>query len=84
MAVYAQVAYSNRYFGVTIEGTTNSDIQRLMNMAEENTKTYSPDLTIARSNFSFGSDHIPFQRAGIPGEITMQLCAFLALSAHLM
>jgi hypothetical protein len=52
--------------GVLIEGTTNPDIQRLMNLAESNAREYSPDLSIVRSNNSFGSDHVPFQRAGIP------------------
>jgi hypothetical protein len=43
--------------GVLIEGTTNPDIQRLMNLAESNAREYSPALSIVRSNNSFGSDH---------------------------
>jgi hypothetical protein len=60
------IGYSNRYYGVTLEGTSNRDIQRLMGLAADNARTYSPDLTVAQSTNSFGSDHVPFQRAGIP------------------
>ena len=35
-------------------------------MAKANTRAYGPELTIARSTNSFGSDHVSFQRAGIP------------------
>jgi len=59
-------AYSSRFFGVTIEGTTNSNIRRLTDLAEVNTKQYAPALSINRASFSFGSDHVPFQRAGVP------------------
>jgi len=51
--------------GVLIEGTTNPDIQRLMTLAVNNAREYTP-LSIVTSNNSFGSDHVPFQRGGIP------------------
>jgi len=57
-------AYSNNYFGVTIEGTTNSAIQALMRVVSDNTAEYAPALSIRTSTNSFGSDHVPFQRAG--------------------
>jgi hypothetical protein len=49
------ISYGKR--GVIIEGTTNSDIQRLMNLCESNARAYSPLMNIVRSNNSFGSDH---------------------------
>lgn len=66
------IAYSNRFFGVTIEGTTNAAIQELMNVVEAGTKSWAPRLSINRSNFSFGSDHVPFQRAGIPAILLIE------------
>jgi Zn-dependent M28 family amino/carboxypeptidase len=60
------ISYSNRYFGVTIEGTTSAPIQALMKQVEGNLNLYSPALTVNLADFSFGSDHVPFQRAGIP------------------
>ena len=41
--------------GVMIEGTTSPPILELMDLAEENTKEYAPQLTIARSTNSFGA-----------------------------
>jgi hypothetical protein len=49
------ISYGKR--GVIIEGTTNPDIQRLMNLCESNARAYSPLLNVVRSNNSFGSDH---------------------------
>jgi hypothetical protein len=60
------IAYSNRYYGVMIEGTTNAAIQTLMNTALSNLQQYSPNLSRTSSTNSFGSDHVSFQRAGIP------------------
>jgi len=68
------IAYSNQYFGVTIEGTTNQAIQRLMNIVQANLEGFRDDATleIYRSNNSFGSDHVPFQRAGIPAILLIE------------
>ena len=41
--------------GVMIEGTTSPPILELMDLAEENTREYAPQLTIARSTNSFGA-----------------------------
>jgi hypothetical protein len=60
------IGYSNRYYGVMIEGTTNAAIQTLMNTALSNLQQYSPNLSRTSSTNSFGSDHVSFQRAGIP------------------
>jgi len=65
------IAYSNLYYGVTIEGTTNTAIQRLMGILQRNLEQFS-DLDIWRSNNSFGSDHVPFQRAGIPAILLIE------------
>ena len=66
------IGYSNVYYGVTIEGTTSPPILELMDLAESNTEEYGPDLTIARSTNSFGSDHVSFQRAGIPAILAIE------------
>jgi hypothetical protein len=66
------IGYSERYYGVTIEGTTSPPILELMDLAEANTRAYGPDLTVARSTNSFGSDHVSFQRAGIPAILAIE------------
>lgn len=59
------IAYSNQYFGVIIEGTTNSAIQALMQSVAANSKQYGGSgFTVVTSNNSFGSDHVSFQKAG--------------------
>lgn len=67
------IAYSNRFYGVIIEGTRNAAISALMDRYEAALRRWSPRLSITKSYTSFGSDHVPFQRAGIP--------AFLAIEA---
>ena len=37
-----------------------------MDGMEANTQEYAPELTIEKAYFSYGSDHVSFQRAGIP------------------
>eukprot|EP01060_Flectonema_neradi_P018716 TRINITY_DN2561_c0_g1_i1.p1 TRINITY_DN2561_c0_g1~~TRINITY_DN2561_c0_g1_i1.p1 ORF type:complete len:449 (+),score=83.54 TRINITY_DN2561_c0_g1_i1:43-1389(+) len=63
-------AYSNRYFGVIIEGTNDAAIKQLMENADTNlqylSSTLGSSLSIQHNHRSFGSDHVPFQRAGIP------------------
>jgi hypothetical protein len=66
------IGYSNVYYGVTIEGTTSPPILELMDLAAANTKEFAPGLTIATSTFSFGSDHVSFQRAGIPAILAIE------------
>ena len=65
-------AYSSKYFGVIIEGSTDPAIKALMKNAEENLnflkaqKALGSRMTIEHHDNSFGSDHVPFQTAGIP------------------
>ena len=65
-------AYSSKYFGVIIEGSTDPAVKALMKNAEENLnflkaqKALGSRMTIEHRNNSFGSDHVPFQTAGIP------------------
>eukprot|EP01047_Picozoa_sp_COSAG01_P068909 COSAG01_NODE_10069_length_2256_cov_39.334261_3_plen_136_part_00 len=66
------IGYSNQFYGVLIEGTTDPVIQQLMDLCQQNTLEFAPQLTIARSDFSFGSDHVSFQRAGIPAILMIE------------
>jgi len=65
------IGYSSKYYGVKIEGTTNPDIQRLMKLFDTNVKTYT-ELTREQSTDSFGSDHVPFQKAGYPAFLAIE------------
>eukprot|EP00300_Choanocystis_sp_HF-7_P034314 c4698_g1_i1.p1 GENE.c4698_g1_i1~~c4698_g1_i1.p1 ORF type:complete len:446 (+),score=35.22 c4698_g1_i1:50-1339(+) len=66
------IAYSNRYYGVMIEGLPNADVQNLMNLMQDNCDEYSPELTTTSRNFSFGSDHVSFQNCGIPAFLAIE------------
>jgi Zn-dependent M28 family amino/carboxypeptidase len=66
------IAYSNDHYGVMIEGLPNPDIQVLMELMEENCNEYSPELTTTSRNFSFGSDHVSFQNAGVPAFLAIE------------
>jgi len=66
------IAYSNDYYGVMIEGLPTPEIQNLMQLMEDNCDEYSPRLTQATRNFSFGSDHVSFQNAGIPAFLAIE------------
>lgn len=44
-----------------------------MKLVESNTHQYAPDLQVALSDNSFGSDHVSFQRAGIPAILGIEL-----------
>lgn len=66
------IAYSKKYFGVTIEGTTNGKIQNLMRLTKKNMNQMSPSLTVHSSPVSFGSDHVSFQRANIPAILLIE------------
>ena len=43
-----------------------------MDLAVANTEVFAPELTIDTSTFSFGSDHVSFQRAGIPAILAIE------------
>ena len=66
------VGYSDRYYGVKIEGTRDATIQKLMNKMAGNTREYAPELEVALSHYSFGSDHVSFQNAGIPAVLVIE------------
>jgi len=66
------IAYSNRFYGVIIEGTRNAAISALMDRYEAALRLWSPRLTIQKNYNSFGSDHVPFQRAGIPAFLAIE------------
>jgi len=57
------IGYSNRYYGVKIEGTRDPAIQELMQLYDSNVRAYTT-LTRVQSTNSFGSDHVSFQEAG--------------------
>jgi hypothetical protein len=59
-------------FGVLIEGTIDPDVTALMDVVQANLQQWTA-LTYARSTFSWGSDHVPFQTAGIPATLTIEL-----------
>jgi Zn-dependent M28 family amino/carboxypeptidase len=44
-----------------------------MRVVQSNTREYAPDLEINLSDNSFGSDHVSFQRAGIPAILGIEL-----------
>jgi len=66
------ISYSSKYFGVTVEGT--KDYEELIsavsfNLLEYKTRT---DFTVSISRNSFGSDHVSFQKAGIPAILAIE------------
>jgi hypothetical protein len=65
---FDMIAFSDKYFGVTIEGTRDAAIQELMTLTRNNMRQYGAggELQVKTADFSFGSDHVSFQRAGIP------------------
>ena len=69
------IAYSNRYFGVLVEGTSDPAILELMGLVEKNTREYGKygkGLSIETTTKSYGSDHVSFQRAGIPAILAIE------------
>jgi Zn-dependent M28 family amino/carboxypeptidase len=44
-----------------------------MRVVEGNTKEYAPELEVKLTDNSFGSDHVSFQRAGIPAVLAIEL-----------
>lgn len=63
------IPYSNKYFGVKIEGTRDPQIQSLMRKFDENLVR---PFDVVRRNFSHGSDHVRFQKAGIPAILLIE------------
>lgn len=66
--VYDMAAYWSTTYGMHIEGQTAWEA--LMQVMATNVATYT-DITCVKDYYSWGSDHVPFQQAGIP--------AFLAI-----
>eukprot|EP00004_Rigifila_ramosa_P012856 TRINITY_DN2823_c0_g1_i1.p1 TRINITY_DN2823_c0_g1~~TRINITY_DN2823_c0_g1_i1.p1 ORF type:complete len:530 (-),score=118.93 TRINITY_DN2823_c0_g1_i1:38-1627(-) len=60
------IGYSAQYYGVTLEGLSEKSTKALMELAASNTAALSPSLQIHKRYQSWGSDHVPFQQAGIP------------------
>jgi hypothetical protein len=59
-------AYTTRY-QIDIEGLSGwPALNDLMDLYETNVATFAPGLATVQKYFSFGSDHVPFQDAGIP------------------
>lgn len=71
--VMDMIGYSDKYFGVLIEGTPDADIQDLMSVMAQNVEQHAPELSYEKSDYSFGSDHVPFQNAGIPCFLAIEL-----------
>lgn len=66
------ISYSDSYFGLKTEGSRAPAIQSLMAYIEANVRIYAPELTTVSSVESSGSDHVSFQRAGIPAILLTQ------------
>jgi len=66
------ICYSNRYFGVKLEGTRDAAVKALVASAEADMKEFGDNLTVVTTDFSFGSDHVPFQEAGIPAFLAIE------------
>eukprot|EP00004_Rigifila_ramosa_P017619 TRINITY_DN42_c0_g1_i6.p1 TRINITY_DN42_c0_g1~~TRINITY_DN42_c0_g1_i6.p1 ORF type:complete len:447 (+),score=128.36 TRINITY_DN42_c0_g1_i6:27-1343(+) len=67
------IGYSGSFFGIKIEGTTNPSISALMEIMEDNVQVYAPALQITKTYNSYGSDHVPFQQAGLPAFLSIEL-----------
>lgn len=65
------ISYSNQHFGVLVEGT--KAYTSLMNIGVSNFRSFGGDnFSIVTSTHSFGSDHVPFQEAGIPAFLAIE------------
>lgn len=63
------VTYYSSNYGVVIEG--ESPWEWLMSIMETSTATYT-ELTSRKDYNSWGSDHVPFQQAGIPAFLAIE------------
>lgn len=59
--------------GVTVEGTNNAAVRKLMEEAEEDYLAIVPKLDVGTTTVSFGSDHVPFQQAGVPCYLAIEM-----------
>eukprot|EP01116_Phalansterium_solitarium_P008978 TRINITY_DN22953_c0_g1_i1.p1 TRINITY_DN22953_c0_g1~~TRINITY_DN22953_c0_g1_i1.p1 ORF type:complete len:456 (-),score=133.87 TRINITY_DN22953_c0_g1_i1:581-1768(-) len=65
------ISYSNKHFGVVVESTKS--YMSLIELADFNFRNFSGNgLTVATSTYSFGSDHVSFQEAGIPAFLAIE------------
>eukprot|EP00040_Diaphanoeca_grandis_P002934 m.23160 g.23160 ORF g.23160 m.23160 type:complete len:464 (-) comp14086_c0_seq1:211-1602(-) len=71
--IFDMIAYSNRYYGVTLECDSSAGCRELMNLAQPNFVSFARDLAVETTTVSFGSDHVPFQRAGVPCFLSIEL-----------
>jgi len=67
------ISYSQRHFGMKVEGTRDPLNRKLMHGLKSNAKQYAPNLSVEMTTNSFGSDHVSFQRAGIPAVLAIEL-----------
>jgi len=67
------ISYKKNYFGVTVEGTTR--FLELIDTVALNLLSYANQngFQVKTSTRSFGSDHVPFQQAGIPAVLVIEL-----------
>ncbi|MBN2384518.1 Zn-dependent exopeptidase M28 [bacterium] len=63
------VSYYDNNYGVIIEG--EPEWETLMSIMAESTATYTT-LTSRKDYYSWGSDHVPFQQAGIPAFLAIE------------
>lgn len=65
------IGYSRRYVGLTVEGTV--DFKPLMRLLMDHAVRLTPMFKVQGKTKSFGSDHVSFQRAGIPAVLAIQM-----------
>jgi len=71
--VMDMIGYSSKFYGVTVEGTNNAAVRKLMEEAEEDYLAIVPKLDVGTTTVSFGSDHVPFQQAGVPCYLAIEM-----------
>jgi len=66
------ISYSGHFLGVTVEGTTR--FRELIDSVAYNMIEYSREKNFVTrtSTVSYGSDHVPFQQAGIPAILVIE------------
>jgi hypothetical protein len=65
-------ASCTRTFGLIIECDKSKPCASLQQVMATNCKQYSPSLALDLKDFSFGSDHVPFQQAGIASFLAIE------------
>ncbi len=66
------ISFSQQFYGVSIEGTTDPVIEALSHLVAHNAMHFAPKLNVSELDFSWGSDHVPFQDGGIPAVLLIQ------------